>query len=227
MTDVPIVGESRGIRLAIALPSHEMIPVTFAQDLAGLIMFTMSAMPEGTDLGVTLVEGTYVHRARQQLIEGLMEAGVTHILWLDTDMRFPQESLAILFRHNVDMVGINYAKRQIPTDYVALKEIYTDGRVSKRLVTDENSTGLEDVDAIGFGMVLMKTSALRRLPSPKGAPWFFFEILPGGQHVGEDVYFCRLFKKHGGRILVDHDLSKLCAHTGMWEYKLDHVFPAE
>jgi len=221
-----LVGAGAPVKLAIAMATHEMVPATFMYDLAAMVAYTSTTMPDGAELGIHMVSGTYVHSARQQLLQMLLEDGATHILWVDTDMRFPRESLAWLIRHNLDVVGINYAKREVPTDYVAIKTLGDRDDPEKwsvRLETTSASTGVEEVDSLGFGLVLMKTSALADLPSLDEKPWFWFEWWPGRRQVGEDVYFCNLLRERGVRIFVDHDLSKLCAHTGQWEYKLAHV----
>lgn len=206
-------------KIALAMPSHDNVPVYFAQDLASLVMHTVAHLPEGVQFGVNLCAGTYVHSARQSLVEALCRSGVTHILWIDTDMRFPRDALFRLLKHDKPIVGINYSKRSFPTEFVAIKKIgWNDGEPSLRLNTLKDSTGLEEVDAIGFGLVLMRTSVLANLPDPKDKPWFWFDWVPGVGQVGEDVYFCELLRKHGHTIYVDHDLSKACAHIGMHEY---------
>lgn len=234
-----------GARIAVALPSHDVVPVKFAFDLANLSAFTTAQLPIHIDhtcekcgwkwdnrqhdvpFGFEMVDGTYVHTAREQLIHGMMREGVTHMLWVDTDMRFPKEALVHLLLRDLPMVGINYAQRKAPSEFVALKKVgWGANEKSERLVTDEYSTGLEEVDAVGFGMVLLKTSALANMPDPRLKPWFFFEWMPEKQQqVGEDVHFCKLFRESGQKIYVDHDLSKLCKHIGMYEYACeDAVF---
>jgi len=221
---LPFVGERSGkLKIAVAMVSHESVPVTFAYDLASMYGYTAAMMDDNCELSIHLVSGTYVHAARQQMLENLKDDH-THILWLDTDMRFPSDALLQLLVRDVPVVGINYAKREIPTDYVAIKRIAKDENDrSVRLVTDDSKGGLEEVEAIGFGLTLMRTSSLVNLPSLDERPWFWFEWLPGRRQMGEDVYFCKLLRELGERIFVDHDLSKECAHTGQFEYRLEHV----
>lgn len=224
-------------KIAIALPTHDYAPMGFSFDLACLVRDTGSAIHDmirtaeeagrecQISFGIEMSAGTYVHSARQELIEDLLGKGVTHILWLDTDMRFPSDALVRLMNHDLPMVGINYAKRKVPSDFVAIKCVGwgPDDR-SEKLITHEYSTGLEEVEAIGFGMVLMQTSALANMPDPKKEPWFWFKWMEDKQQqAGEDVWFCKLFRDSGQRIFVDHDLSKECGHIGQFTYKLDHV----
>jgi hypothetical protein len=210
------------MKLSIALVSHDTVPITFAYDLANMVAYTIAGLPENVEVGVNLMSGTYVHSARQQLLHDLLEQNVTHILWVDTDMRFPRDACLRLLKHQEPFVGINYAKRCVDTEFVAIKKLPTKKHNGERLITSEKSTGLEEVEGIGFGLVLMRTSALN-LPPVKDGPWFWFEWLPGGRQVGEDIYFCRLVRKTGVRIFVDHDLSKECAHIGQFEFSTQHA----
>lgn len=211
-------------KIAIALVSHEMVPIKFAYDLARMTMYTAANMPDGVELGLNLLSGTYVHTARQDMIEQLIQAGVTHILWIDTDMEFPEDSLIRLLMHKKSVVGINYAVRGLPPRYVALKKVATDTESGFHLATTPESTGLEEVEGLGFGLVLTRIDALNKLPFDKGEPFFNFEWLPTKrQWVGEDVFFWNLLRKAGVKLYVDHDLSKECGHIGQFTYKLDGV----
>lgn len=216
------------LQIIILIPAHST-EAKFTYDLAQLCIYTAMSLPpdEGNSLGLFMVPGTYVHSARQELAElALAREGVTHVLWLDADMRFPADTIIRLLEHNKNVVGVNYSKRTIPPDYVAIKHLpENNGGVGVKCVTTADSTGLEEVDAIGMGIVLMTASAFNGLPDPKekGNRWFWFEQLDEGKQIGEDVYFCQMLKKHGQKIYVDHDLSKVCSHIGGFEYRCAHA----
>ena len=210
-----------GLKIGIALASHDIVPVTFAYDLATLCTFSTAQLManDAVTFGVNLIAGTYIHAARQEMMETLIREGATHALWLDTDMRFPKDALLRLLSRNVPLIGINYCKRGWTPQYVALKTIGSQG---KRLVTGPDSTGIEEVEAIGFGLVLMDMRIAADLPAP---PWFYFgqnEKEPG-RWMGEDVTFCEVVRKAGHKVYVDHDLSKECKHTGTFEWRLEHA----
>lgn len=213
---------ARPPKIVILVPSHDLCPVTFAADLAQMYMTTAVALDDGVNLGLFVLPGTYIHCARQELLEGAIAEGATHVLFLDSDMRFPPDALVNLLAHNKQMVGINYSQRFSPPEFVAIKHADYEGSRNERLVTGDDSTGLEEVDAIGFGCVLIRCDALQSLP--KKDPWFWFDWSPKRrrQQIGEDVWFARLVKKAGVRIYVDHDLSRRCRHIGTFEYTTAH-----
>lgn len=209
----------------IALVSHDQCPVLFAYDLAQLMAFTAANLPDGVHLGLNLQPGTYVHSGRQTLLSELKDRGSHWVLWLDTDMRIPRDTLVRLISHNLPLVGINYAKRHVDSDYVAIKTVgWEPGEESQRLATLPDSTGLEEVDAIGFGAFLMRGDVIQSLPPLSERPWFEMTWLKDKQQwVGEDVAFCKLLRDLGHRIFVDHDLSRECFHVGQFEYHVDQV----
>lgn len=203
-------------RIAIAIPTHDYVPAGFMYDLALMTAFTVSRLPENTDFGIHMVAGTYIDDARQSLINVCLDDKATHILWLDSDMRFPKQALIHLLNHNKPMVGINYSKRRFNEGFTAIKEIY-----GARCDTTEESKGLEEVAAIGFGCVLMRQDAVNGFPHPKEQPWFMRQYTGNGGWLGEDVYFCKMLTERGVKIYVDHDLSKACAHIGTHDYTID------
>lgn len=226
MTDVIDIeeGQRRAPRIAVCVPSHEQVSAYTMFDLSRMLMASAAGpRMDGTieELGLYMSAGTYVHRSREQLAEKALQAGADYILWVDADMRFPPDALVRLLLHDKDMVGINYSKRGLPAEFVATKHVdWETDEESEKCVTRSDSTGLESVDAIGFGLVLMRTHVFKRLASER--PWFWYEM-KGYGHIGEDVYFCRLVKEAGLDIYVDHDLSRECSHIGSLEYMTAHA----
>lgn len=218
--------ESRGLRVMIAVPTHDQVPAMFAYDL-GRMMGFLGASCVGPErpieaMSLTFCPGTYIHSARQELAEHALQEGADYVLWIDSDMRFPKDALIRLLQRREDIVGINYSNRGVPPDFVAIKEVSP----PQPCVTGPDSEGLEEVEAVGFGMVLMRTNVLRMLDPPErlGHPWFWHDWLPDlDQQVGEDVFFCRLAREAGFSVYIDHDLSRDCAHIGQLEYTVEHA----
>ena len=100
-------------KVLVAVPCGEMVHARFAQDLALMLSYTTYTRPE-MEVHLALVQGTYLPRARAALVEHAMERQATHILWLDSDMRFPKDTLFRLLRHEKSVVAANYSTRQPP-----------------------------------------------------------------------------------------------------------------
>lgn len=207
-------------KIAIAVPSHDNAPIGFAGDLAAMAMYSRGALDPSIEIGICMIGGTYVHSARRKILRMCMDQKCTHILWLDSDMRFPQDALVRLLNHDKPMVGINYANRMFPTGFVAFSKL--DDEVSERLETLPESTGLVEVDALGFGCLLMSQEVFKILPPIEEDPWFTYDW-KAGIEVGEDVHFCKMVQKRGITIYVDQDLSNQCGHIGQMIYTLQMV----
>lgn len=189
------------MRLAVAVPALTNVPAVFANDLAMLYADTRAALPQVT---LAMMVGTFVHHAREKLLHDLVELwGATHILWLDADMTFPRDTALRLLAHDKAIVAANYLTRVPPSRPTAVR----DGQ----FVSSRDAQGLEDVDHVGMGVFLMRTSVVAGLPRPR----FAYD----GPTITEDVYFCRLLRKAGHDIYIDHDLSKNVGHVGQHTYR--------
>ena len=89
------------------------------------------------------------------------------------------------------------------------------------------STGLQAVDHLGMGCVLLDARVFTKIEPPA------FEFLTERTRaedgtlvdwltVGEDVTFCRKLRDAGFEVLLDHDLSKDVYHVGEFRYGHEH-----
>lgn len=178
-------------------------------------MSFFAAMPYDGEkkVDVTIIRSSQLTEMRTRLVSRAYELEATHILWLDTDMKFPPDTIPRLLNHNVPVVAVNYPTKDMearPTAY-AENEHYI-GPVW----TTEKTTGLAEVTHAGMGIMLTDIRVFDLLDPPL----FQFEPMPPDfiKQTGEDVYFCRKVREKGIPIFIDHDLSKQVAHIGDFEY---------
>lgn len=248
------------VKIAICIPSRGVCDSGFAFDLANMMAWTtLELVQRGVDINMNMQMSSYIHANRTDLASiALADKDVTHLLWLDDDMRFPKNVIARLLQHHVSFVGVNYSHRKPPPQPVACKRVRPKERfqcavcdadkgtarggaayvgstreriwcpkcglerwcTQYRLVTDENSTGLEPVEAIGFGVVLITREVFEQTKFP----WFEHAYDHDQQMAtGEDVWFCELAQQAGFPVFVDQDLSKEIRHAGSLEYSLEHA----
>jgi len=164
------------------------------------------------EMGITIRQ--VIDWARNDLVRAGMEKkrmltgdtlDYTHFLWLDTDHIFNGDLCCQLARHfaipEVDSVSALYFARTgtyMPVAYV--KDFNTDPYKHFPLVEVPNN--LCEVDATGFGAILMKRDVFERVPYP----WFTLDW-----RAGEDIAFCVEAKKRGIRFFLDG------------QYKLGHL----
>jgi hypothetical protein len=217
----------KGINVVVAVPCMNQVEAFFTYDLAQMMAHTnRHFVREGVieNLGLAMRTATYVHTSRQELAGEALRQDADYILFLDSDMRFPKDTLVRLLQHQEPIVGVNYVKRAWPPAYVAIKTVGDGKGTGALLPTHQESTGLEEAAAIGFGVTLIRRDVFLALPDPREhGPWWWYEWVPEtGRQIGEDVYFCRLAKEAGFKTLVDHDLSKEIEHIGQERYTLAH-----
>lgn len=208
--------------IAICVPTRGAgTPSAFTAALANLVMHSTETLvhPGHAALGLIFSANTYVDKGRDELVAEAMKSGVSHVLFLDDDMSFPRDALIQLLRHDADIVGANYPTRKLPIVPTAIKTV--EDPPTKCFSDPQHATGLEPVEALGFGCVLIKAPVFAAL-YPR--PWFeqHFDRVHD-RWVGEDVQFCQRARAAGFDVLVDHDLSRQVIHHGLFEFHNAHT----
>ncbi len=162
---------------------------------------------------VTFVGSSLLPEGRARLVSRGYDMEATHILWLDSDMKFPADVVARLLNHNKPVVAANYPRKNMearPTAYLDSEDYV--GPVW----TGDKAEGLQQVTYCGMGVMLCDMRVFDAL----NLPFFAMEPQPPDfvKTVGEDVYFCKKLGDAGIEIFIDHDLSKQVAHIGEFEY---------
>lgn len=181
--------------IIIGTATRGEVLATFTYDLIQLLKHSPEAV-----WGFS--SGSYISNNRIAIVRQALETNAGHILFLDSDMRFPADTLQRLLLHDKDIIGANY-KQRTQEEWTARK----DGKFIGK------GFGLGEVDTLGLGVTLIKRAVFEKFE-----PWFAMPYDPQEKkQVGEDVYFCTMAKQNGFKIWVDHDLSHEVKHTGTVE----------
>lgn len=206
------------IRLVIAIPTAGSVRMGFAYSLAAMVAALSSrrvpTLPEASiEVKMDVVESSNWITNREQLARRALDAGMTHLMFLDDDMSFEPLILETMLGRRHDIVCTNYLIKTIPaTDFVAV------GLDGKRIPTTEASTGLLPIAYSGFGASLFSTEVFRKVPQPWFAPDFVPET---SSYTTEDNPFYRRAREAGFTVYLDQDASKMLAHNGSkaWHWK--------
>ena len=206
------------MRVAICIPARGQMEVTTAFDLTRMAAYM--AVKKNIDLNVYTSQGTLIFDQRNSLVHTAVVEKCDYILFIDADMRFPKNTLERLLAHKKDIIGVNATTRMMPPKPTARNiQINEDGSVDWLEIFSNKEKGIGKVDAIGCGVMLIKTSCLKNIPQP----YFYFEQLLKGKLLGEDIYFCIKAKDAGIETWVDHDLSMEIGHVGSYTYGWDDI----
>jgi len=204
-------------RVSIAIPIAENVPPVTLQSMLALVAHAAMSGIEVVDIGVT--QRMMVDGARNGLTEGFLTTNTEWILWLDSDMTFPKETLVELFKvaeeKDAKMVtGIYYQRKDknLPVLWSRGEEtehIGLSGMESKRAETNKyvgafcfpNPHKKEPfkVHAAGFGCVLIHRSVFETLDNP------WFQFVP--KTCSEDFYFFVNAKEAGFELWATPNLD--------------------
>jgi hypothetical protein len=203
--------------IAVCTPARDMVHANYTFCLTNMVAFhTINTMDA---VALKINQGTLIQNQRADLCLEAMGEGCSHVLFIDSDMTFPQDMVQRLLAHDKDIVATNCARRRMPTGPTAQRTL-PDG--SRELIyTMPESTGLEEVESIGMGVMLIKRKVFESLTEP----WFETPWRTDKRgYIGEDVFFCRKAAAAGFKIYIDHDVSKEIGHIGTFEFKHDHTW---
>jgi GT2 family glycosyltransferase len=171
--------------------------------------------PEGHEVEFKAFYGYNIDHIRNAISDHAIKGGYDSVLFIDSDMSIPRDSLVRMLSANVDIVSGVYVKKnddkKIPV--AMIKEL---GREPRYLTPDEISgKGMMEVDAVGFGCVLVKTEVLSRI----GYPQFQYrQALEVKNTTGEDIDFCLKAKYRNFRVYLMTDL--ILGHIGRKKYTI-------
>ncbi|MFH1256279.1 MAG: hypothetical protein V1494_03210 [Candidatus Diapherotrites archaeon] len=200
--------------LVVCTPLYGAVPVaTFNSFLS--MLGSVPAFFE--KFGLSTLGGTYVQVARRKIAEDVLERDkkdpVDYLLWVDSDSVFsPQDVIALVTsakETKSDLLSGFYVSKQEPRKAVAYRYI----NKGFQQMADVPKNTLFNVDAVGFGFLLMKLSVLKALVEKYGLKKAFTVFdEESKEDLGEDLNFCKLAKKEGFNIRLNSAIK--IGHAG-------------
>lgn len=159
-------------------------------------------------------------KMREDLVDEAISKEYTHILFIDSDMEFPHDTLHRLISWKKDVVAVNAAIKQIPSCSTARskpKDPTKDfgGEPIYTQPPGKNRQELERVWRVGTGICLVTTAACRKISKPRFPVTWHKE---NQEYQGEDWNFFRKLDEAGIKIYIDHGLSWHINHIGSYDY---------
>ena len=168
--------------IAVATPARDMVHTMFTYDLVNMVAYHTLNTNDAVSLKIS--QGTLIANQRAELCLDAMREKCTHVLFIDSDMRFPQDMIERLLQHDLDIVATNCARRRMPTGPTA--QIYKENGERELVYTMPESTGLQEVGSVGMGVMLIKANVFAALSEP----WFETPWRHDKRgYIGEDVFF--------------------------------------
>ena len=209
------------MRIAVCVPCRDSVLAGFAFDMARMCAY--EAKRGVNDIQLLQMPGTLIFTQREKLVDEALEWGADYVLWVDSDMRFPANTIEIMLARNVPILGVNATTRREPVMPTAmnLNLDRSDNEVKQvwTKIESRGKKGIEQVTAVGFGVTLIKTDVFKKLPKP----WHDVIWTDHGNVIGEDVSFCVKCLEQDIPVFVDHELSMHIGHIGTKTFGWDDV----
>ena len=178
----------------IAIPCMHTIDVGFAMSLEGLNRVGLTS--------VAYNSGSLVYASREELCQKAFQSGVDYILWLDSDMVFPKDTLENLLKDMDECdiaTGLCFRRKEpfTPAIWKKVRLGLTFGETEIEEYNDYPKDSLFDIDACGMACCLMKTEVARNVFDKYST---CFQRL---RNFGEDISFCIRAKQLGFSIKCD------------------------
>ena len=163
---------------------------------------------KGVVSDVLMRQGGDIVSARSWLVQEAINKGATHLLFVDSDMQFPPNTIPKLLAHKKEIVGVEYFKRKLPLEPVF------------KVLEPPSKTKIYKAGYVGTGLLLIDLSIFseNQKPLPLAKPYFNFGRNNKGEVViGEDVWFCNTARDAGLEVWIDPTI--VVGHIGDYTFK--------
>jgi len=194
-------GHERGrkMKTMIAIPCMDTVQTEFSSSMTNMCLNGKVGEVTAKYLPCSLV-----YKARTDLGLMAIQEKADYVLWIDSDMVFPNTLMIDLIRDMEDekkdiVAGVCHMRREPykPVLWSKLRQGLTAFENESECLVDYPRDGLFEVEGCGFGCILMKTEVIMAVKEKYSE---LFAPLPG---YGEDLSFCIRARGCGYRIWVD------------------------
>lgn len=190
------------MKIMIAVPCMDQVPVPFCQSLAML-----QKVGECT---LAMKAGSLIYTSRNDLAMRSLQMNADYVFWMDSDMQFPPDTLVrmvdVLQKNDLDILTGLYFRRVPPYSPVLFDKLEMNKNICSWSEFKELPDHLFEIGGCGFGCVLMSTEVFISVQAKHGNMF-----APMGNN-GEDIAFCIRARDCGYKIWCDPSI--ICGHVG-------------
>ncbi len=172
-------------KVLIAIPTKGEIK---SRTCSSLLVTVEYLKQNNIDCEVMFAEGTLVPIVRTKLIEEFNKTDFTHLCFIDSDQTFSRDYIFKLLQHDKDIITIPTKCRDNQTYNLYSFNSVINGYEGYKALPD----GLIEVEACGFGLILIKRDVLQYIPR-----------IDLGYNKSEDIWFCEKARSLNYKIFAD------------------------
>lgn len=192
-------------KVIIGMPAQDFVEALTLSSIANTII----ASKECEVIDFVLRQSCEIASARTYLVNEALKRGGDYLLFVDSDIAFPEDALDKLISHKKDIVCGRYHMRKFPLEWVHKP---VEGG-------EESETELFEAKYAGTGFMLIDLSIFKEewQKDGKKQPWFAFgRDSQGALALGEDAWFCFSARDMGFSTWIDPTIK--VAHLGTYMY---------
>ncbi len=177
--------------------------------MLSLIHVIQKARAAGFRVSVVNSKASIVAIGRNLTVNAARETRAEWLLFLDSDMIFPAETIERLMSHSRAIVGATYPRKILPLAFI--------GRRLDGAPFSLADKGVIEAARMPAGCLLIKTEIFDRMKAP------FFRCgydETNGEILGEDFWFSDHMRALGYSLWCDMELSRHVAHIGSYRFNL-------
>ena len=182
------------MRIVIGVPTTGSIKTETVESLIGLIGAS------DYEIHFFTKTGCFIHDNRRLLVDEAKFINADYLLFIDSDIIVPTDTLTRLLAHNKMIIGVNSKKRFLPLTSTVRGEI---------------SEELFKCESVGTGCILINMKVFDIIDRP----YFWYEDTSTqfiSDFIGEDIWFCRQAERKGIEIWCDPTIK--VGHIGDYIY---------
>lgn len=191
------------MKIVLGVPVYDSVQFDACASLVALVQEWPRLRPDD-ELVPLFVRGQPASFVRNTIANEALRVGADAIIWNDSDISLDESSQYARLVETLFEVYPEYHGVGLIVGAPCIMQAQA-GRFTTNISTrpDVRATTAEPfaINAVGFGLVAMHTSALLTVPRP----WFEFKSDPktGKPLVGEDIGFCDALVAAGGGVLCE------------------------
>lgn len=192
-------------KILIAIPTAKYIEMQTFKSLWDL------EVPDGYELDFTYSFGYNIAQVRNLIASWIQQGTYDYLFSVDSDIVLPKDTLTKMIAHDKDIISGVYIQRK---PNVEIPEIYRwkGNHLTNVALHELKPSGLQKIDACGFGCVLIKAEVIQTMSYPH----FVYEMDHKTPAPSEDVYFCMKATEQGFTLYADSTI--VCGHIGNYNY---------
>lgn len=233
-------------------PITMMMP--YIDGIRGPVVASMLYYAKHFDIGFELVGNTTISVARNELADRFLRSKAQWSFWLDSDVFVPygdaptfisysrttkgqsfakHNTLLRLLEHNLPLVGGVYGGRFKAAPLTIQPDLAprgpNDQRISEALREGDHAGGLQSVDWLAAGLMLVHRRVFERIM--QNEPWeppfpdAFYPFFVSAGAKGEDVYFCEAARRAGVQPYLDTEVRAGHIGLGVWTAEDSQAVP--